>query len=244
MTGRCILVTASRRIGGAIARELLARGAAVCVVYHRTANEAEQIVAEAQALGWQARAVQADLSTHSGCLEAVDTAARWQGRLDGLINVASRYDRVPLGELDEAAWARAMAVDLSGTWWCCQAAVPWLRASGRGRIVNFADWVAASHRPRYLGYMHYYVAKCGVIALTEALALELASDGVLVNCLAPGPIAPPEGISDAKFLAIARNTPLGRWGGVSAVVQATVTLLETDFVTGETIRVDGGRHLG
>ena len=90
---------------------------------------------------------------------------------------------------------------------------PHMRRVRGGRIVNFSDWVARSGRPRYPGYLAYYVAKAGVIALTEALALELAPDQILVNAVAPGPIVAPESISDEEFAQVERATPLGRWGG-------------------------------
>ena len=103
---------------------------------------------------------------------------------------------------------------------------------GGGRIINFADWVAASGRPRYVGYLPYFVAKQGVIALTEALALELAKDQILVNCIAPGPIVAPPGTSAEEQTAVEQATPLGRWGGEDEIAKAALFLVETDFVTG------------
>jgi NAD(P)-dependent dehydrogenase (short-subunit alcohol dehydrogenase family) len=118
-----------------------------------------------------------------------------------------------------------------------------MRTAGGGRIINFADWIAASGRPRYKGYLPYYVAKHGVIGLTEALALELAEHRILVNAIAPGPVLAPPGTTDEEYRAVEAATPLGRWGGEAEILKAVLFLIETDFMTGETIRVDGGRHV-
>jgi NAD(P)-dependent dehydrogenase (short-subunit alcohol dehydrogenase family) len=135
-----------------------------------------------------------------------------------------------------------MGVDRAA-WLCSQAAIPHMRRAGTGRIINFSDWVARSGRPRYKGYLPYYVAKAGIIGLTEALALELASDQILVNAIAPGPIVAPAGLSQDDMAAVEEATPLGRWGGEIEIAKAALVLVESDFITGETIRVDGGRHL-
>jgi NAD(P)-dependent dehydrogenase (short-subunit alcohol dehydrogenase family) len=82
-----------------------------------------------------------------------------------------------------------------------------------------------------------------VIALTEGLALELAQDRILVNAVAPGPIVAPEGTTDEELTAVERTTPLGRWGGELEIAKAVMALIDSDFITGETIRVDGGRHV-
>jgi len=121
--------------------------------------------------------------------------------------------------------------------------VPHMRRQNGGRIINFSDWVARSGRPRYLGYLPYYVAKTGVIALTEALAAELAAENILVNAIAPGPIVAPPGTTEEEAKAVEEATPLGRWGGEMEIAKAVLSLLDSDFITGETIRVDGGRHL-
>jgi NAD(P)-dependent dehydrogenase (short-subunit alcohol dehydrogenase family) len=136
-----------------------------------------------------------------------------------------------------------MNVDLRGAFLCAHAAVPHMRRQNGGRIINFSDWVARSGRPRYLGYLPYYVAKTGVIALTEALAAELAAENILVNAIAPGPIVAPPGTTEEEAKAVEEATPLGRWGGEMEIAKAVLSLLDSDFITGETIRVDGGRHL-
>ena len=107
--------------------------------------------------------------------------------------MASVYVQRPFAELNVAAWDAVMNVDLRAAFLCAHAAAPHMRAQGGGRIINFSDWIARSGRPRYAGYVPYYVAKAGVVALTEALALELAADNILVNAIAPGPILAPPG---------------------------------------------------
>jgi NAD(P)-dependent dehydrogenase (short-subunit alcohol dehydrogenase family) len=118
-----------------------------------------------------------------------------------------------------------------------------MRTAGGGRIVNFADWLARSGRPNYKGFTSYYVAKAGVVALTEALALEGAGDNILVNAIAPGPIVAPPDMTPEEVAEVAAATPVGHWGGEAEIAKAVLLLCETDFITGETIRVDGGRHL-
>ncbi|MGH9409024.1 MAG: SDR family NAD(P)-dependent oxidoreductase [Vicinamibacterales bacterium] len=241
--GRAALITGGRRIGGAIARAFAAAGMDVALSYNRSRAEAEAAAADITASGRRAQIFSANLSNPDDCRALVDAASNALGRLDVLVNMASVYAAVPFDRTDERVWNSVIDVDLRAAFLCARAAVPHMRAAGGGRIVNFADWVAASGRPRYEGFLPYYVAKKGVIALTEALALELAKDQILVNAIAPGPIVAPPGTTDEERKAVEAATPLGRWGGEEAIVRAVMFLIETDFVTGETIRVDGGRHV-
>ena len=187
--------------------------------------------------------MQTDVTRASDCAALVAAADAAHGRLDILVNMASVYAATPFEQLTEAEWDRDLAANLKSAFLCSQAAVPLMRRSGGGRIVSFADWLAASGRPGYAGFTAYFVAKAGVIALTEALALELAPDQILVNAIAPGPIVAPPDLSEAELQEVAAATPLGRWGGELEIAKAVIALIETDFITGETVRVDGGRHL-
>jgi NAD(P)-dependent dehydrogenase (short-subunit alcohol dehydrogenase family) len=157
--------------------------------------------------------------------------------------MASVYAQTPFENIDAAVWNAVLDVDLRAAFICARAAVPHMRRRGGGRIISFSDWIAKSGRPRYKGYLPYYVAKAGIIALTEALALELAADNVLVNAIAPGPILAPPGTTDEELRAVEDATPLGRWGGEAEIVKGVLLLLESDFITGETLRIDGGRHV-
>ena len=206
-------------------------------------RRAEETAEAIRPQGRKAVAIQADLSRSDqpGRLVAETVAAL--GRLDILINMASVYVARPFDSLTEADWDANLNVDLKSYFLCTVAAVPHMRTAGAGRIINFSDWLAFSHRPRYPEYLPYYVAKAGVIGLTEALALELAPDNILVNAIAPGPMLAAPDVSDEEFRAVERATPLGRWGGEQEIVRAVLFLIESDFVTGEVIRVDGGRHV-
>jgi NAD(P)-dependent dehydrogenase (short-subunit alcohol dehydrogenase family) len=240
---RAVLITGGKRIGAAIAQDLARRGMHVALSYNRSRDEAEAVAGAVRLLGRKAVALQADVSRADECSALVERAVHALGRLDVLINMASVYVRVDLDATDEHVWDRVVDVDLRASFLCSRAAVSHMRAGGGGRIINFTDWVASSGRPRYKGYLPYYVAKRGVIGLTEALALELAADNILVNAVAPGPIVAPEGTSEEELVKVELATPLGRWGGEPEIVKAVAFLLDSDFVTGETIRVDGGRHV-
>ena len=243
LTNRSALVTGGKRIGAAVAAALARRGMDIALSFNRSQSEAEAAASDARAAGRRAFAVQADLSRADAAALLVDRVAAEFGRLDVLVNMASVYASVPFDDTDERVWDAVVNVDLRAAFLCARAAVPHMRKAGGGRIINFTDWVARSGRPRYKGYLPYYVAKHAVIGLTEALALELAADRILVNAVAPGPVLAPPGTSDEEYKAVEAATPLGRWGGAEEVVKAVMLLIDSDFITGEIIRVDGGRHL-
>jgi NAD(P)-dependent dehydrogenase (short-subunit alcohol dehydrogenase family) len=243
LVGRVALITGGKRIGAVVAAALAREGADVALVYNRSRAEADETAAEVRGLGRRAVTIQADVTDPAACSVLVEQTVRDLGRLDVLVNMASIYRSIPLAELTAADWDAQLDVDLRAAFLCSHAAVPVMRKNGGGRIINFSDWIAASGRPRYPGYVPYFVAKRGIIALTEALALELAADQILVNAVAPGPIVAPPGTSEEESEAVEKATPLGRWGGEAEIAKAVRFLVESDFVTGETIRVDGGRHV-
>lgn len=240
LSDRVALITGGKRIGVAVARALAERGADIAVAYRGSRTEAEQTVADVQALGRRGIAILADVSREEDCRRLVATTVDTLGRLDVLVNMASVYRSRPFESMTAADWATDLDVNLTASFLCAHAAVPHMQAGGR--IINFSDWLAASGRPGYRDFVSYYVAKAGVKALTEALALQLAPT-VLVNAIAPGPILPPPDMTDAERLEVAEATPLKRWGGELEIARAVLLLAETDFITGETIRVNGGRHL-
>lgn len=243
LENRVVIITGGKRIGRVVAQQLADRGADIVLSYRGSKTEAEQTVGDVQSRGRRAIAVVADVSRSADCAALIASARDAFGRVDALVNMASVYGSTPFHELTEAAWDRDLNINLKSAFLCAQAAIPVMRATGGGRIVNFADWLARSGRPNYKGFVSYYVAKAGIIALTESMALELAADQILVNAIAPGPILPPPDMAREEVAAVAAATPVGRWGGEIEIAKAVLMLLETDFITGETIRVDGGRHV-
>lgn len=237
------MITGARRVGAVVAAALADRSADVALTFNHSEREANAAAADVRARGRRASVLRADVSDPEACATLVDDVAREFGRLDVLINMASLYHAIPFDELTVEDWNRQLDVDLRSSFLCARAAAPHMRRAGGGRIINFSDWVAASARPRYLGYVPYYVAKAGVKALTEALALELAKDQILVNAIAPGPVLAPDDLSASQSQAVEAATPLGRWGGAEEVAKTVLALIDSDFITGETIRVDGGRHI-
>jgi NAD(P)-dependent dehydrogenase (short-subunit alcohol dehydrogenase family) len=240
---RVVLLTGGKRVGSAVAAELARRGADVALSYKGSRAEAEATADRVRAAGRRALVRQADLSRPEECDALVAATVAEFGRLDVLVNMASVYRAVPFDKMTADDFRAALDVDLTSAFLCARAAVPHMKAAGGGRIVNVADWLAASRRPRYKGYLGYYVAKTAVMGLTEALALELAEYQILVNAVAPGPILAPPDLPEDEFAAVEKATPLGRWGGAGAIAHVVAALVETDFMTGETVRVDGGRHV-
>jgi len=244
LKNRVAVVTGSaRRIGRAIALELARRGA--FVVVHSRADEpgAHETARLVRGLGSDARVCLADITTEAGAASLVDVASLTWGRLDILVNNAAVRRPVPFEELDFAEWRAIMAVVLDGTFLCCRAAVPLLRASAHGRIVNIGgitSHIGAHERA------HVVAAKAGVVGLTKALSQDLGAAGVTVNCIAPGLIEDPA--DDAVSSGFRRRhtplekIPLRRAGVPQDVAQAVAVLCcdEMAYVTGQTIHVNGG----
>lgn len=230
-------------MGSAIAETLSHKGATLLLTWNHSKDAAMETVSRLQDGGGRAFAFHGDLTRDPAIHRMASEIKRRFGGLDVLVNLASIYERSPATRKDtvrslDAHWAAntrsAYALSL--------AMAPLMRRRGGGRIIHISDWTSASGRPRYKDYSPYYVSKVAVKGAVEALALELAPR-ILVNAIAPGPILPPRGLSKNEEMAVRRSTPLERWGGAEEIAKAVVFLVETDFMTGETLRMDGGRHL-
>jgi NAD(P)-dependent dehydrogenase (short-subunit alcohol dehydrogenase family) len=239
--GKVALLTGGARIGQVVADSLAAHGCNLALIYRASREAAEASAKAATTAGVQAVTIQADATDKDQVARAVDEVRRALGRIDILLNMASTYLNTP--DAKEADWSEAIDANARSVFLFSTYAAPIMKRGGDGaRIINFADWLPASGRPRYRGFVPYYASKAAVLALTESFALELAPE-VLVNAVAPGPILAPPDMTPEEDAETMSATPLRRWGGATEIAKVVLFLVHSDFVTGECIRVDGGRHL-
>jgi pteridine reductase len=241
VAGRTALVTgAARRLGRAIAEDLASRGARVAVHYRSSAAEAADVVDGIRARGGTAERFAADLADPATVGPLVAAVEQRLGPVDVLVNNASVFYRTPIDTVGEREWDDVMTVNLKVPYLLALTIGRAMQARGAGKIVNLTD--IAVDRP-YADYLPYSVSKAGLAALTRALAIALAP-AVQVNSVAPGPVLEPIDATPDSVAALVRRTPLGRFGSAADVAAAVRFLIEgSDFVTGTTIAVDGGRGL-
>jgi pteridine reductase len=238
LRGRVALVTgAGRRLGRAIAVALGRAGARVAVHYHASEAGARETVRLVEAAGGEARSFRADLREAEAPARVVDEVAREMGGLHALVNSAAVMERTPLGSVTAEQWDAMMALNLRAPFLAAQAAAAHMRDGGV--IVNVADLAAFETWP---GYVPHGVSKAGVVQLTRALARALAP-AVRVVAVAPGAVLLPDDWDEATAARLAASTPLARLGAPDDVVGAVLYLIGADFVTGETLVVDGGRRV-
>lgn len=240
LAGKVALVTgAGRRLGRAIAAALGEAGARVALHYHAAAAGAESLAATLCAgRAEAARVFQADLRDAAAAQALPGRVVAEMGRLDALVNSAAVMERQPLGSVTPEAWDAVLDLNLRAYFFTVQGAADALRAA-RGHVVNVSD--LSAHHP-WPGYLPHSASKAAVEALTRGLALALAPD-VAVNAVAPGAVLLPEGWGADAAADIVRTTPLKRLGRPDDVIGAILYLLGTEYVTGTTLFVDGGRHL-
>jgi pteridine reductase len=239
LAGRVALVTgAGRRVGRALAVALGGRGMHVIVHYHASATGAEETARLIKRAGGSAQVMQADLGDTADVERLIDDVVAVRSSLEVLVNSAAVMLRTPLGETSARDWDAMFALNVRAPYFLAQHAAPALRAA-RGNIINIADLAAFETWP---AYVPHGLTKAAVVQMTRALARVLAPE-VRVNAIAPGVVLLPEGWSDADAERLRATTPLGRLGSPEDVAGAMLYLLDADFVTGEVITVDGGRHI-
>jgi pteridine reductase len=244
MQGKVVLVTGgAKRVGAAICRRLHAAGAQLAVHYRNSAQEAQALQNELNELrSGSAAAFQADLLDTGALPRLVEAVVEKFGRLDALVNNASSFYATPLAEVDEQQWHDLLGTNLKAPLFLAQAATAELRRR-HGTIVNIADIHA--ERPMH-GHLLYSVAKSGLVALTRALAQELAPQ-VRVNGISPGVIVWPETaawLDEEQRRKIVAHTLLKREGEPDDIAKAVAFLIQdAPYITGQIIAVDGGRTI-
>ncbi len=244
--GKTVLITGGRRVGSDLARTLAARGWRVAMTFHYSRETIEQTIADVAAAGSHGLAVQADLTDPSQAEAAVVATIGRFGRLDALVNMASVFRRTPLVGLTAAEFDRLIAANLAAPAYTAIAAARAMLGQEaidgiRGKMVFLGDW--ATERP-YKDYLPYLAAKGGMTTLATTLAVELAP-WIPVATIQPAMVDAPPNFTEQDKREVLDATPLRRFGSAADVNRLIVYLLdETDFVTGVSYRVDGGRFLG
>jgi 3-oxoacyl-[acyl-carrier protein] reductase len=235
LTGHIALVTgASRGIGAAIAIALAEAGAAVAVNYRERADDAETVVGKIRGMGGRAIAIAADVSQAAAVARMADHAASALGPIDILVNNAGLAIVRGIDDLTESDFDVTIAVNLKSAFLCTQAVLPGMRAKKWGRIVNISS--GAARGAGAIG-VHYNASKAGMEGLTRGYAARLVKEGITVNAVAPSLIETDmmRGRSD-----LASRIPLGRLGHPDEVAKAALSVLGNDYMTGQTIVLNGG----
>jgi NAD(P)-dependent dehydrogenase (short-subunit alcohol dehydrogenase family) len=240
LKGKTALVTgAAKRVGREIALGLARRGANIVVHYNSSAADARRTVAEIKKLGVDAMAVKADQSNARQVRAACTQALKHFDTIDVLIASAAVYRKTPFDTLTEADWDTHIDANLKGPFlWSLEVGRHMKKRRIAGKIILFADWAAI--RP-YADYLPYCVSKAGVICLARSLAKALGPR-VQVNAIAPGPVLLPPDFTKAEKRAVINATIVKRMGSPQDIVNSVLFLIEgSDFITGHTLMVDGGR---
>lgn len=236
---RVALITGGgRRVGRALVLALARRGISVAIHYNESAEGAEDAASRARGAGAKAEVFPADLRQPASIEPLVDGVLKRFGRLDVLVNSAAIMERTPFGGIDAETWDRIFAINLRAPFLLAQAAAPHL-SKQNGSIVNIADLAAFETWP---GYIPHGLTKSAIVHMTRSLARVLAPD-VRVNAIAPGTVLLPENFSEQDAAHLEETTPLKRSGSPDDVAGTLLFLLEAEYITGETIIVDGGRHV-
>ncbi|GAA5148280.1 3-oxoacyl-ACP reductase FabG [Microbacterium pseudoresistens] len=236
-------------LGRAYATRLASEGAHV-VIAELDRDAGESVAAELRERGLTASAYGTDITDAAALETMVSSVVEAHGRIDILVNNAAMFSRVPMSRslfdaIEPDEWDRMMSVNLKGTWLACRAVVPEMRKRGYGKIINISSGTAFKGMTTRI---HYVTSKAGILGYTKVLARELGADGITVNCVAPGSTLSEEA-PDAATLAFRKDATGDRAiprvqvaddlvGAVAFFASA-----DSDFITGQTLVVDGGSYM-
>jgi len=236
-----IVTGAARGLGRTFSVALAREGAKILAI---DIADPEGTAREIESLGGMAKGFRADVSVEEDCLKIAEETFKSFGRIDILVNNAAivyGLIRKPFDEIDPKEWDKVMMVNVKGPWLCTRAVFPYMKQQGKGKIINLSSetFFTGSH-----GFVHYVASKGGVVGLTRALAIELGPHNININVVAPGftDTEASRSIADVSKYDISR-TPMGRLQQPKDLIGAVIFLAsdESDFVTGQTLLVDGGR---
>jgi NAD(P)-dependent dehydrogenase (short-subunit alcohol dehydrogenase family) len=246
--GKIVLVTGAQQgIGRAMAVEFAAAGADVGINWLDDQGAAERVCDEVRGHARRASLFKADIAKIGQTEAMISTVEQELGPIDVLVNNAGVFPRVPFLDMTEGDWDYVLDVNLKGACFCAQAVAKAMISAGRpGVIINLTSGAAFRSSPRGV---HYVASKGGVLSMTRAMALELAPYRIRVNAIAPGltdTAQPRYGSSEAELAEAARAIPLGRMAHPEEIAHAAVFLASNnaEFVTGQTLHVNGGSYLG
>jgi len=228
----------AHRVGKAIALELARAGANLVITYNSSATAAQETVQEAEALGVQALAIQCDIAELTAVQAMVAQVAERFGGVDILVNSADYFGKHPFPTDDYTTWRRVTDITIHGSFYVSNECAPMLLAGEGGAVVNIVD---LSVWQPWKGFTAHAVAKAGLMALTQQMALELAPT-VRVNAVAPGPVLAPPDYTEEQLRVVEKGTLLRRWGRAEDVAHAVRFLVEAEYITGDVIFVDGGER--
>ncbi|CAM3742229.1 3-oxoacyl-[acyl-carrier-protein] reductase [Mesobacillus thioparans] len=242
LEGKIALVTgASRGIGREIAFELAREGASVAVNYAGSEAKALEVVDGIKAMGRDAFAIQADVSSSDSVTEMVKETIEHFGKLDILVNNAGITKDNLLMRMKESEWDDVININLKGVFLCTKAVTRQMMKQRSGRIINISSIVGVSGNP---GQANYVAAKSGVIGLTKTTAKELSSRGITVNAIAPGFITTDmtDKLNEEVKSEMLKQIPLARFGEPKDIARTVIFLASEDgaYMTGQTLHVDGG----
>lgn len=239
LSGRVALVTgAGRRLGRAIAVALGAHGMRVVVHYNESVSGARDTAQQIEDAGGVAALMRGDLTDVQSCQQLIDAVVLEHGELHTLVNSAAMMLRTPVGEVTPGDWDAMFALNVRAPFFLTQRAAPALKTA-QGNVVNIADLAAFE---TWTGYVPHGITKAAVVQMTRAFAHALAPD-VRVNAVAPGVVLLPEGFDPTIAEHLRRTTPLQTLGTPEDVASAVLYFMQAEFVTGEVLVVDGGRHV-
>jgi len=240
LENKIALVTGSaHRLGREIALGLARQGCAILLHYHKSEDAAEKTIAEIRALGVKAELAQADLSNTQGIQMLFQILDNAFAGLDILINSAAIMQRIGMRSVQEEDWDRTININLRAPFFCLQMAAERMQKRPQGVVINLGDIIGVRPNP---SYPVHSIAKTGVQALTEVAALAYAPH-IRVNAIAPGLVLKPDEMRPARWQSLSEETPIQRSGKAQDVVDAVLFLCRSEYITGETLVVDGGMQL-